>query len=113
VEPYKETRPWGSFEEFTEDEKTTVKIITILPEQEFSLQKHEHRDEEWHILSGSGTVTIDDTPSPATEGAQFSIMRGHIHRAKAGTEGLKFLEIARGHFDEADIIRLKDDYGRA
>ncbi|MES2203307.1 MAG: phosphomannose isomerase type II C-terminal cupin domain [Patescibacteria group bacterium] len=110
---YIEKRPWGQFEEFTQDEKTTVKVITILPEQELSLQKHEHRDEEWHILSGSGTVTIDDSASPATPGMQFTVVREHTHRAKAGPEGLKFLEIARGEFDEADIVRLADKYGRA
>ena len=110
---YIEKRPWGQFEEFTQDERTTVKIITILPGQELSLQKHTRRDEEWHILAGSGTVTIDETVSPASMGMQFSVQRGHAHRAAAGPEGLKFLEIARGEFDEADIIRLADKYGRA
>ncbi|MEK7117452.1 MAG: mannose-6-phosphate isomerase, partial [Patescibacteria group bacterium] len=42
AEYQKEQRPWGGFERFTKNERTTVKILTLNPEQEFSLQEHEH-----------------------------------------------------------------------
>ena len=35
------------------------------------------------------------------------------HGVAGGPEGLLFLEIAFGDFDEGDITRLEDDYGRA
>ncbi|HEY4501282.1 MAG TPA: hypothetical protein VJI70_03425 [Candidatus Paceibacterota bacterium] len=40
-----EERPWGNFERFTLNEKTTVKIITVNAGESISLQTHENRDE--------------------------------------------------------------------
>ena len=108
----KQVRPWGNFERFTLNEPCTVKVISVNPNQELSLQQHEHRDEEWRILSGSGTVTVSDVASSVNPGDEFRILRGQKHRVSAGTQGLQFLEIAFGPFDEADIKRLEDKYGR-
>lgn len=109
----KEVRPWGNFERFTLNEPTTVKIITLSPNETFSLQTHEHRDEFWRVLSGTGTVTIDTLIHDAQPGDTYFSKRGGAHRAEAGPDGLVFLEIAFGEFDEADITRLADKYGRA
>lgn len=109
----KEVRPWGSFERFTLNEASTVKIIRVEPNQELSLQQHKHRDEEWLVLQGSGVVTVGEADTPVEPGNNFFVSRGQKHRVKGGPEGLMFLEIAFGEFDEADIIRFEDDYGRA
>lgn len=108
----KEIRPWGNFERFTLNEQSTVKIITVNPGEEFSLQQHERRDEYWRILSGSGSVTVGDNKTEAKPGDDFFVARGIKHRAAAGPEALVFLEISLGDFDEHDIIRLEDRYGR-
>jgi mannose-1-phosphate guanylyltransferase/mannose-1-phosphate guanylyltransferase/mannose-6-phosphate isomerase len=109
----KEIRPWGNFERFTLNEETTVKIITVAPDEAFSLQTHTHRGEFWRILSGYGTITLDDAELEAHAGDEFFISQGSRHRAHSGPEGLSFLEIAFGTFDENDITRLEDKYGRA
>ncbi len=109
----KEERPWGAFERFTLNEQTTVKIITVKPGEAFSLQTHAHRDEFWRVLSGSGTIRLGQEGREAHEGDTFFILRGTEHRATGGPEGLAFLEIAFGDFDESDITRLEDKYGRA
>ena len=108
----KEERPWGDFERFTLNEQSTVKIITVKPGQQFSLQQHEHRDEVWRVLLGEGTVTVGDAAQPAKVGDTFFVARGINHRVKGGPQGIVFLEIALGEFDENDIKRLEDDYGR-
>ena len=108
----KEERPWGNFERFTLNEKTTVKIITVKPGEAFSLQTHTHREEFWRVLEGDGTITIGTIEHAATAGKQFFTPRGEKHRALGGPQGLKLLEIAFGDFDESDIIRLEDRYGR-
>ena|SRR6185437_5337455 len=109
----KEIRPWGNFERFTLNEQTTVKIITVEPQQAFSLQTHAHRGEFWRVLRGSGRITVADTIYDAKEGDQFFIPQGAKHRAECEVESLQFLEIAFGQFDENDITRLEDRYGRA
>jgi mannose-6-phosphate isomerase len=109
----KEERPWGNFERFTLNEQTTVKIITVKAGESISLQTHEHRDEFWRVLKGSGVIHINGHDNQATEGSQFFSPRGSEHRVTGGPEGTIFLEIAFGDFDEGDINRLEDRYGRA
>lgn len=41
---YKEERPWGNFERFTHNEISTVKILTVNPNEELSLQYHHNRE---------------------------------------------------------------------
>ncbi len=108
----KDIRPWGQFERFTLNEKSTVKIITVNAGEAFSLQTHEKRDEFWRVLSGYGMVTVGEKEEEANPGDEFFIPRGTTHRAEGGEEGLVFLEIAFGEFDEHDIKRLDDKYGR-
>lgn len=105
-------RPWGFFNQFTHNEVSTVKIIDVAPEKRLSLQTHAHRSEFWHVISGTGIATIDTKEHAATEGDEFEIPSGTKHRLTAGKEGLKVLEIALGEFDEDDINRLEDDFGR-
>jgi mannose-1-phosphate guanylyltransferase/mannose-1-phosphate guanylyltransferase/mannose-6-phosphate isomerase len=108
----KEQRPWGDFERFTLNEKTTVKIITVKANEGLSLQKHKKRTEFWKVLSGSGTVTVGQEKIKALKGDTFTILPDTEHRAAAGEETFVFLEIALGDFDENDIERLDDKYGR-
>ncbi len=108
-----ENRPWGSFDLFTQDESTTVKIVRVEAGKRLSLQKHNHRAEFWHIISGSGTVEIDDVSHEANVGDEFEVQKQSTHRLGAGSGGLVVLEIAFGNFDESDIVRLADDFNRA
>lgn len=56
----KVNKPWGSFEQLTDNETTTIKIITILAGHRTSLQFHEHRSEKWYVLNGEGYAILDD-----------------------------------------------------
>lgn len=108
----KDIRPWGEFERFTLNEKSTVKIITVRPHETLSLQTHHAREEFWHVLAGAGTIVHGEEEVHAKSGDEFLIAHGEKHRAEGGPEGLVLLEIAFGEFDEGDIVRLEDKYGR-
>lgn len=112
LQPYTEKRPWGSFTEFTKNEPSTVKLITVDDGGELSLQYHHHRDEFWKIVSGMGMVTIGAELLEAKAGDHFFIPRETNHRAKGVGGQLVFMEISFGDFDEGDIVRLEDHYGR-
>lgn len=58
-------------------------------------------------------ITIDGEDRDVCEGSAFFCPRGSEHRVTGGTGGTTFLEIAFGDFDEGDIERLEDRYGRA
>ncbi|MDP2651704.1 MAG: phosphomannose isomerase type II C-terminal cupin domain [bacterium] len=106
-------RPWGNFERFTLNEQTTVKILTLNANESLSLQTHEQRDEFGRVIKGSGVVRIAEAEQNVSEGDTFFIPRNTAHRAIAGNEGLTYLEISFGEFDEYDEKRLEDKYGRA
>lgn len=108
----KDIRPWGEYERFTLNEQTTVKLITINPGEVLSLQTHSKRNEFWRIISGKGIASVDGIDIELSKGVEVNIPLGAKHRVQATTEQLLFLEIAFGEFDEKDIVRLEDKYGR-
>lgn len=105
-------RPWGNFRQYSLNEPSTVKIITVHAGEALSLQRHEHRDELWIVLDDGLLVEIDGTTTQASTGDEFFVPRGAVHRVAGGTTGGRFLEVAFGRFDEQDIERLEDRYGR-
>ncbi|HEV7121345.1 MAG TPA: phosphomannose isomerase type II C-terminal cupin domain [Candidatus Paceibacterota bacterium] len=110
---YHEDRPWGSFDRFTSNEVSTVKFLHVAAGQRFSLQKHAKRSEFWKTIEGSGVASIDGADHPMNRGDEVEIPVGSTHRLTGGPDGITVLEIALGEFDENDIERLEDDYGRA
>ena len=109
---YEEKRPWGNFRRFTDNEFSTVKIITVNPNESLSLQSHNHRSEFWKVLNGSGIFEIDNNEYEVAVGDEEFVKEKIKHRIKAGEFGMIILEIAIGDFDENDIVRYKDNYGR-
>lgn len=106
-------RPWGWFRRYADNEQCTVKIIEVRPGESLSLQRHRHRDELWVALDAGLVVTVDDEVTVAERGQEFFVPRGAVHRVAGGTDGpARFMEVAFGEFDEDDIERLEDRYGR-
>jgi len=63
------------------------------------------------FISDGHTGTIPTNAArPAPRGC--TAPGGFEHRVTGGPEGTTFLEIAFGDFDESDITRLEDRYGR-
>jgi mannose-6-phosphate isomerase len=107
-------RPWGSFTRYAHNQRCTVKVIDVAPDGVLSRQRHQHRDELWVALDTGLTFEIDGNVVAAEVGAAHLVPRGAVHRVRAGTDrGGRFLEVAFGTFDEDDIERLDDAYGRA
>lgn len=111
-QPLVDRRPWGSFRQYTANEASTVKIIEVEPHAALSLQRHRERDEFWVVLDDGLFVEIDGTSVRASAGDEFFVPRGAAHRVCGGPTPARFLEICFGHFDEDDIERLDDRYGR-
>ena len=112
MKKYTEKRPWGQFEQFTHNEKSTIKIITINPKQKLSLQYHKKRKEFWRFLDNPAKVTLNKRTIKVKAGTEIKIPKRTLHTVEAFNKPVKFLEIAEGNFDEEDIVRIKDRYGR-
>ena len=112
LKPFTEERPWGGFREFTLNSPSTVKILFVKKGEAFSLQTHHKRIEFWRVLVGTPDITIGDKIITAKVGDEFEIHPETNHRISAANDDVEVLEIARGEFDESDITRLEDKYGR-
>ncbi len=110
--PLWDQRPWGEELWITRNAPTMVKILYVSPGEALSLQYHHTRDEYWRVLSGNGKAEIGDAVIELKPDTDCFIPRETKHRLTGGTEKLVLLELAFGTFDEEDIVRLEDRYGR-
>ncbi len=109
---YQEEKPWGNFRRFTLNTPSTVKILTLKPNEEFSLQNHGHRLEFWRVIMGNGSAIVGEETKDIVRGDELTVPAHTKHRIQAGSEGIEILEISLGLFDESDIVRYEDKYGR-
>jgi mannose-6-phosphate isomerase len=107
-------RPWGSYTVLEDAADHKVKRIEVLPGKRLSYQKHTKRAEHWFVVQGSGLVTLDGVDVAVPAGKAIDIPLGAAHRiANVGEGLLVFIEVQHGEsFDEDDIVRLEDDFGR-
>jgi mannose-6-phosphate isomerase-like protein (cupin superfamily) len=105
---------WGWYEVLLHDPGYKVKRIVVFPGHRLSLQSHEHRDEHWTIVQGTGNVIIDIWELPVAPNQCFFIKKGQRHRVhNTGETALVFIEVQIGSpLEEEDITRYEDDYGR-
>lgn len=106
-------KPWGRFEQYTHNLPCTVKIITVVPGGTLSRQYHEGRDELWVVLDSGARIELGEDVLEPESGEEFFIPRQTVHRlSTVGKEPVRILEISFGEFNEEDIVRLEDVYGR-
>jgi len=113
MKPYTNFRPWGHEVRFTHNEKSTVKLLVVKPGQILSYQSHKHRKEYWYVIEGKPWIMLNDKAKTYKPGDEIRVRLGMKHRIGNKTKKLvRILEIAFGKFDQNDIIRYDDKYGR-
>ena len=112
---YKETRPWGTFENLLDTDYCKVKQIVIKPGQAPSYQYHFKREEVWVVVKGKGQLRLDESITQVHTGQIINIPLEAKHQIQnTGDEDLIFIEVQMGeYFGEDDIVRLEDKYGRS
>ena len=110
----REYRPRGSYSVLESQDTFQVKELLIDPGKRLSLHSHKFRAEHWFIISGRGTVEVDARQYSVSAGESVDIPIGVKHRISCDSEApLIFIEVQTGKsFEESDIIRFEDDYGR-
>ena len=109
-----EVRPWGSFETIYERKGYKVKIISVRPKQQLSLQLHDKRSEHWIVVEGKAQVTIGSKTINLKKNQDCFIPRKTKHSVRnTSSEDLIFIEVQVGDYlGEDDIKRFKDIYNR-
>ena len=96
-----EEKAWGSFTILDiQPESLTIKII-LRPGNELKYHSHEHRDEVWTVLSGTGYTIVDDVRREVKAGDVITLPVGSRHTIHATTE-LQVIEVQTGAILDAD-----------
>ena len=96
-----EEKAWGSFTILDiQPESLTIKII-LRPGNQLKYHSHEHRDEVWTVLSGTGYAIVDDVRREIKAGDVIALPVGCRHTIHATTE-LQVIEVQTGAILDAD-----------
>ena len=89
-------KSWGSFKIIdVESDSLTVKV-TLNRGSRMKYHSHEHRDEVWNFVAGTGRVVIDGVEKIVRAGDVIQIPVGSKHTVIAD-EPLKIIEVQIGH----------------
>ncbi len=111
---YKETRPWGGFENLLDENHYKVKKLWVNPHSRLSLQSHKNRDEHWVVIKGPATIWINDSIEEVQENESRFVPRNVKHRLENKNDyPITIIEVQYGtYLGEDDITRYEDDYKR-
>ncbi len=103
-------KSWGSFLVLdVADESLTIKV-TLNPGHRMNYHSHEHRDEVWTVISGSGRTVVDGTVRRVRPGDVISVIAGQKHTIIADSE-LQVVEVQLGsEINVADKKKFDFDF---
>lgn len=116
VEKHQEVhRPWGFYTTLDKAERFQVKRIVVKSGEKLSFQMHYHRAEHWIVVQGTANVFLGDQTYILSENQSIHIPLGMKHSLQnPGKIPLEVIEVQSGtYLEEDDIVRFKDEYGRA
>ncbi len=114
--------PEEDFEKLKISEKLSPKILMVAPGKRLSWQYHHRRAEIWRCIDGEVAVATSHTDQEENKhilkvGDKIKLKQGERHRLIGLDTWGVVAEIwqhtdATNPSDEADIVRLQDDFGR-
>ena len=113
--PMFEKRIWGEyrvlyFQQYENGKKCLTKELVIMPTKNISYQKHNHRNEIWTFVKGTGLLVINGKVTRVKDGDNVYIKAGDLHAVKAIDE-LHIIEVQIGdELIEEDIERFDFDW---
>ncbi|OYO04745.1 mannose-6-phosphate isomerase [Enemella evansiae] len=106
------TRPWGRFLQWAHNEPVTVSLMHVDEGKRLSYQSHPGRAELWIVLDEGAVVTVDDKVWRPAVGEEIFIPANGKHRLASERGTVRVLEVAFGDWQQDDIVRYDDDFGR-
>ena len=109
--PMYEKRIWGEykvldFQSYDNGKKCLTKELIIIPGKHISYQRHQHRNEIWTFVKGTGFLVINGVTTKVKAGDNAYIKAGDFHAIKAIDE-LHIIEVQIGdELVEEDIERF-------
>ena len=88
-------KSWGSYNVIDVNDDSMVIKVTLLPGHSMHYHSHEHRDEIWNIVSGTGRTIVDGIEQEVSPGDVITMSKGCKHTVIADTE-LVIIEVQMG-----------------
>lgn len=88
-------KSWGSFQILDIQPGSLTIKITLQPKHHLYYHSHEHRDEVWTVMSGTGYSIVDGVEERVYPGKVITMPSGSKHTIYADTE-LKVIEVQLG-----------------
>lgn len=88
-------KSWGSFRVIDVEDKAMTIKVTLNPGHSMNYHSHNHRDEVWVVISGTGRAILDGREQAVKPGDVLNMPVGCPHTIFADTE-LKLVEVQLG-----------------
>ncbi|PWT26175.1 sugar phosphate nucleotidyltransferase [Butyrivibrio fibrisolvens] len=88
-------KSWGSFTVIDVQEDAMTIRVELLPGHKLNYHSHEHRDEVWTVMSGTGVVIIDGKRRDVSAGDVVRLPKGSKHSVIASTH-MQIIEVQIG-----------------
>ena len=88
-------KSWGSYLVLDVEENSLTVKVTLNPGHRMNYHSHDHRDEVWTVISGTGRTVVDGMEQPVRAGDVITMAAGCRHTVIAETE-LQMIEVQLG-----------------
>ena len=103
-------RVWGSVQQVTRNEVTSVALLTILAGRSLQPRVHRDRDELWLVLDGNLEVSVDSWSRTARAGEVVWVPRRTVHQLGAPLDrGVRLLHVSFGVVVDEDSLVVAGD----
>ncbi len=89
-------KSWGTYRILDVEEGSLTIKATLKPGSRMNYHSHEHRDEIWSVIQGTGKTIVDGMVQPVKPGDVVTMAAGCKHTVIAGDEGLQLIEVQIG-----------------
>ena len=94
-------KSWGSYRVLDVEEGSLTVKVTLNPNNKMNYHSHDHRDEVWTVIAGTGKTIVDGMEQPVRVGDVITMAAGCKHTVIAGDQGLQLIEVQLG--DEISV----------
>ena len=88
-------KSWGSYLVLDVEENSMTVKVTLNPGHRMNYHSHDHRDEVWTVVSGTGRTIVDGMEQPVRVGDVITMAAGCRHTVIAETK-LQMIEVQLG-----------------
>ncbi len=89
-------KSWGRYQVLDVQDHSMTILAKLNPSQHMSYHSHEHRDEVWTVIRGTGKTVVDGMEQHVRVGDVITMEAGARHMVIAGEEGLQLIEVQIG-----------------